>query len=320
MPLNGTRGQTQILAAAIIGTVMVTGALFSMRRALEANVASIHLSQRSEMRAALEKSVLYASHIYHSLAGCDPKILDDVLTGLSPGTGAAGAPEDSQLAGSQTGVQNATYAQLRQINVTVNSHVYTVAFGPVYRLGWNSGTDPTSNPAGTYNAGTSQDAVVEVWTTNELITGVKPDRVTQFATLVNNCTYPCAAPIQAGNANTPALATTNWCQIQFDSAVGYQQIAGPGLTTNQPVASVGTCGTGTNTSYLADFDGDGWIDLPDLIGFSHWMRTYEFYNNTVNANYSACGDLNGDGVVNDTDLGILEKYMRGYLYWLPTQL
>jgi hypothetical protein len=64
--------------------------------------------------------------------------------------------------------------------------------------------------------------------------------------------------------------------------------------------------------------------VADLLILRNYLRTAETAGScgallAGTRDCSSCADLNQDGQVNDIDLGVMEKALKGYLYWVPTR-
>lgn len=176
-------------------------------------------------------------------------------------------------------------ATRRQVQIPVGDDVYTVSIGSLQTLPLTSGvlTD--------WIRGYSQDAVLELWTSRG------PTRVLQRAVLINNCTYPCAYT---------DVAATNICQFAWDPVHSYHRMLPAGLLT-PALAGINQFNVATAGNLLT-------ADVQDLVTLRNFLRSGEPAGFPV-GQY----DVNGDRKTDLTDLGILEKFMRGYLSAIPTR-
>jgi hypothetical protein len=314
------------MVAAGMGVVMLSAALFSLQYAGQTQIGSMSSSRRTELRTVLDEAVKMASYLYHVESACDPESLDGKLARIKPdGTLNPAFPVVAAPAANQT------YTN-RYVQFGVNSNVYNVSFGPVTRIKWRgnlaapNNVDPTVTGI-TYNQGTSQDAAIQVWTT------FGTQRVTQVAALINNCTYPCSAgppgfvsdqctrawdpEIAFHRIDTPAAFPTGVNQLAgVQTCVGglggrvrgqVKLAAGAACTPAPPFGNCvgGACAAAPNT-----------VTIDDVVTLKNYLRSGDWAGSCSNI-LTACGDLNNDGVVDEMDLNILEKVLRGYLYWIP---
>jgi len=323
MHLNES-GQSQILAALFLTSAMLTGTLFALERATTLRIDTIKGGRALEMRAALDGAIQHASLIFRGDAACDPRILDRKLGLLDP------EKLDGTLVEDESDLSNAGKAGTRQMNVKTNGRTYRVSFGAVTRVEWRSSVDPgvlnkdptMSGSPPSYNSGVSQDAQVEVWTTDGF------SRVSQKAVLINNCSYPCADQVTgASNCNAPknpsmafhALpdaavypndgeleppyeSETWYGRIRCASGGFFGDLRGPASNPTQPDGEIGVDDLHALKEFLRNGTSE-FVPVSSIVGDGH-----QFYG---------CGDLNLDWQVNELDLGILEKQLRGYLFWVP---
>ncbi|MGZ3696836.1 MAG: dockerin type I domain-containing protein [Bdellovibrionota bacterium] len=304
-------GQAQLLTAFALGVVMLSAALYSLDYANHTNISSLKSARRTEMKAALDAGIKQLSFLYHSESACDPVTLDLKLNRLQT---------DGTILSNNPPVTPGNFTR-RQMNVTVSHHAYTVSFGAVTRLPWQgnlaapNNVDPTITSAAgvlSYNAGTSQDAVVEVWTQ------FGQTRVLQNAVLINNCNYPCSQALGVDP-----------CLVPGDQALAYHRVIqpanfpGPANPVPNPASWNQQCFGGALMGDVSN-PADGTVDLSDLLILKNYLRSGDWtgssrkiFVGTGAPNYG-CADLNGDGLVNEIDLNIMEKMLRGYLYWIPT--
>lgn len=324
---SDTRGQAQLLAALVIGVTVLSGAILSLDWAHKNKIHSVHATRRAEMKSVLDLAVKHAAQIFVSEAGCDPASLNDKLNHL-------------QMDGT---IDTAGPATRRQMNIAANGNTFLVSFGLPIRLTWTGATaDPTIAPHPTtgnlaMNRGVSQDATITVWTTHNsgrnsaFGPGFSHQRVIQSATLINTCSYRCAT------------VNSTDCPVAADPAIAYHSVLSPstfpgvGVAPNSPAATWNRrCfdPAGGAARYLGDFESTASapgpnlrISVSDLLLFRNYIRSGDWSGAGTSATTVTyvgisgalpCGDLNGDAQVNEVDLHILEKVMRGYLYWLPT--
>lgn len=325
----GEAGQAQLLTAVVFSGVMLSGGLFAMQWAQRNRIQDFYASRRVEMRSALEQGIKRLQQIYTTEAGCDPISFDAKVNLLRPDGSIAPA-------GSAPG--------LRQFQVTVNGHLYDIAFSHPARLTWTgeTGSDPTLTlSAGVLvqNRGTSQDLVIEAWTTynsrqgSSASPGILHQRTVQRAVLINTCT------------NTCSIGLTAECPVAGDRGMAYHRIMAasfPGNTVYPTAAAwnrrcydpfggvryLGDVNTSPLTGVTPLVAADGMVSVEDLRILKNYIRSGDSGGAGPNAGqvthvsvagsgFLPCSDLNGDSMVNETDLHIMEKVMRGYLYWLP---
>jgi len=307
-------GQVQLLTAAVMTLVAVASALSIMDFTIRNFQSRSQIAKRTEMRSALREAIKHAYYIYYNESSCDPVVLDSKLSRLDPVALDGTILETFPAAG--TGPR-------RHMNVQVGSHTYLVSFGAVERLAWDGNSIPAADPtiqniAGVdrYFEGTSQDAVLEVSTSN-----FSRIKMSQRAALINNCSHPCSYT-ESGN-----------CEVASDRAVSYHRILDPpnfafGTTTVvSPDDTIwGAAGKKCfDTRYFGDLTSavDSQVCLGDLAILKNYLRSGDFAGSSTDILIGAggvdgCADFNSDGLVNEIDLNILEKVLRGYIYWLPS--
>lgn len=327
MHLN-RKGQSQLLSIIILGNVMLAMLLGVMEYSNQVKIVSIKESRVTEMRKALDAAHRMLLQIYRE-GVCDPVALNRKINFIN-------------TAGQQTGTLGN-----RQVNFSINSRDYLVSIGPVARLVWAVFDDLSFPGGGLFQGedvvGVSQDAVVEVWT------NFGTTRVTQKASLINNCIYPCAYTYGG-----PLNSKMGMCAIAADPIIGYNIVnpstgtytpdTGDGSNVHPPVAQTYTP-TGTSPlvrtgSYwpgnmavciggagcsctnendeptlAGTFSGSPRLDVRDLTVFRDHLRSGN-KQATCDARIRD-SDLNSDGMVNENDLILLEKFLRGYIYRLP---
>lgn len=293
MILN-SKGQTHILVAAVMSFIILGAGLRTFQVVENSNLFQFESTRRTGMRIALDLAIQKAYQLYQS-SGCDVVLLNRKLDRI-------------QVNGSL-----GTTTGNRYIDLTSNNVTYSVSFGPVVRYAWNT---PANQPAAVtnYSPGFSQDALIEVWTSNGR------QRMIQRAALINNCNYPCSY----------VGADASSCQSALDAAVSYHRLQN---LASFPTAdhSIGLCFGGRRMGDLnlsgsatcsAPGIGDSQVDVTDLELLRNYLRTGESTGTCLsilqgNSLTAGCADLNGDQLVNEIDLGLLEKLLRGYINTIP---
>lgn len=305
------KGQSQLIGAVAMAAIMLTLALYSLQFAERTSKTGIQTTQRTEMRSALESAIRFASHVYHSESGCDPVLLEQRLDNLLyDGSIGVVAP---------TGQVGPTGQTTRTLRIAVNdTQTYFVTFDPVQSI-----STPTPAPS---TIGTSMDSTVTVWTehyASSTVGGQTQQKVSQSATLLNNCTYPCTNPIDATEQGVCLTSAT-----PLDNAAAYQ-------TRDVSAASgTGVCfgsrKRGDLNNNSADCTspgttGDNQVGVNDLRILREYLRSGVIQRSCAailegtGDPRTSCADLNRDGLVNEQDLNIMEKFLRGYLPEIPTQ-
>jgi hypothetical protein len=336
-------GASQILMALVMGSTMFSLGL----AALEYNQAISKMQsgskRRVEMRSALDGALRLAAGWYSNQASCDPAVLNDLLNTLCP---------DGTFAPNGT-----AGCRSRRLSVDVGRQSYTVSFGPVTPVPWDAtdttfvrrdgraSTATVTSPAilGQTDEGlargSTEDVQIEVWTQWGSVRDTAPiadrkinQRVVRRAVLLNTCSYSCTytgSDTQAtgqpcsnrnnrgvGFARTrttfPSLAHPVWGTIRASCEGGRMQ----GDVTVEPssVAQTGAPPAGVDRN----------VDVADLWILRSYLRSGEssswnrqLIQGVPSSGSRACGDVNLDGEISEADLGLLEKKLRGYLYWLP---
>lgn len=316
-------GQSQIIIAAGMGAAMLTGALFMVQYTLQTKTASIVSGKRTEMRTVLDEAIKHAAYLYRAESGCDPVSLNGKLARLK---------SDGTL------MPPGTSFTPRGLQLTVNGTPYWVSYGYAISLKWSddgtSAPDP-SLPASGPTIGVSQDASLQVWTTDGY------QRVTENVVFINDCSYSCAPEAAAATANPTALwaPSADQCLTATDSAVAYHDVykiksfpgaypapvgfAQPGVACaavparnlgNIKVQSLAPPNPPTSCAPVPAPASDS-LNIDDIIALKNYLRSQDTAGTCLTL--TACADVNKDGLVDETDLSILEKVLRGYLYWLP---
>jgi hypothetical protein len=288
--IRNEKGQSQILMAAGIGIAMTTGAMYLLQYVQQTQRSQLRSNFRSEMRSALDTALKQAAVWYRDEASCDPEIFHQKLYYSAAG---------------RTGLQStrpASGVTRRGMTVVVNGRPYWVQFGRVARVG--------GHPEST-------EVTLDAWTTH---LGM---RVDQKAVFLDVCSWPCA--YTDGETGGPCLATDPLRKDQFHQVTAPQSFPKDATGNVDPTSwdSQGShqCSAPNRLGFLT---GSGKIDVSSLLVLRNYLRSGDLTSAVPLSPPSSsfdprsCADFDGDGLVNEVDLAILEKYLRGYIYSLPT--
>jgi hypothetical protein len=310
--IKDEKGASQLLAVMTMGSVMLTIAFGILEKVRLISANQVRRSKISEMRTALDSAVKIASQIYHAEAGCDPMVLNDKLSQIATSgsllnlTSNLGVVDTTnpcdQLAGPPT---------CRQIDIRVNSDVFRVGFGAVVSPPFRGGSPLLPGSAGLRpgaERGYSHDVQIEVFTSD----GV--NRIVQNATLINTCTILCS---YTGASQSQGICLNRWDASHSLHRVPFAAVDGLFAGTQLPRVQVGA-----ETHFFGSLKGGAFFvptaqtaEVQDLIYLKNYLRSGETDGGFV----PAAADMNLDGKVDELDLGLLEKFLRGYLSALPTR-
>lgn len=341
MPVNlkSESGAAQIMGILVLSTAMLAVAAAVLQYAQQTTIAQIRQGKYSEARAALSAAIQHAGRIYRNEAVCDPGILNDKISQmrtngtLLPLNSEGTNPETLQWVLSGQAPTNPGDAPLvcapplgspsdqcsrtcgpptcRRFDISVNGEVFQVSFGPIVSLPFEG---DIGVPAGTRpdaQRGYSHDAEITVWTS------VMGRRIVQRAVLVNNCTLPCATALGAAAGICQPFNAGN--PLSWDSGHAYHTINSSTRSSDvkSPVSASGNFGVFSTAPRVGPVD---------LVLFRNYLRSGE-RDGLIPASagpgnpdpFAEIADLDLDGRVDERDLGIMEKFLRGYLYSVPTR-
>lgn len=335
-------GQMQILGASVLGTAILATALFGLQYALQNRISAGQNARRSEIKAALDIAAKQALYMYQGEAACVPDTFDAKLSRM---TNSGSAPNDYVRRQRQLNLD------VNGKNFVVSFGRVTVAQGdpnaapgaqglPInpqdavveiwtsmssLRQGVRTGVRVSQRVALLNNCSTpcaSRTVLV-----NNPNAGMGTSRVVAMreppgaAELSDPClvqqdagvAYHWITNAQQYPANSryigmpaPANCTNNWLRGQ----VAYW----PGLNDPLTLCDLGSRPTSNGQATS--------VGINDLMALRNYIRSGD-PRGTCQAIVAGsggtpgCGDLNGDGVIDVQDVGLLEKYLRGYVYWIP---
>lgn len=274
-------------------TMIATGVgLYALQQAQHTQRESIEFKRSSNVMAALNGVAQYLQQIYYNEANCDPYLLNQRLNQLSNRT-------------YQSRLRTQSLALDSGSSPTFNSGIGAMSPQPPSPaslqppLGTNaSGANPAPYTAG-YEGFGAQDVSITYWVVPYGTMGERgATRYEQTVTLINTCSpnapanYALASPRPAFNTITDPAG--------FAAAVLAE-------VPNTQTANV-RCGTRARGSIDSN---DAAITLGDREVFMNYVRS----GDTAGVTDDDCADMNSDGIFNEVDLNILDKTMKGYLYF-----
>jgi hypothetical protein len=316
----------------VLSLAMLTGGLFTLDRARKAQETAIKGARVTEMRSALEGAIQRAATLYRTEAVCDPALLQKKLSYIKT-----------------DGFIDESTPTVRQMEVSVNSRTYTVSFGSVTPLTWSGAAVDPSLDMGTkapVTIGTSQDAEIEVFTSvpNQGTDSGGGTRTSMRAVLINSCLIRCDKKLPTDGVSSPGetcigasnSTISNGSQTTIDSVpllVTLPSPSGSNALQVQVRTDVLCQSAVGSTRYLGDipisttYDDTNdanevnALDLSVLTQFlqqrdSSWLETATALD--AGSTGPSCADVNLDGEVNELDRNLLQKWLRGYLYRIPT--
>ncbi|MBL7714482.1 MAG: hypothetical protein JNL01_03375 [Bdellovibrionales bacterium] len=339
--LRSESGAAQIMGILVLSTAMLTVATAVLQYAQQTTIQQIRQGKYSEARAALSSAIQHVSRIYRSEAACDPALLNDKLSqmrtdgslislnaeggvtetllwvvgGQTPNTPGnaplvCAPPAGSNLFDSCT--MTCGPPTCRRMDVTINGEVFPVSFGPIVSIPFEGNI--AGIPAGTRpdaQRGYSHDAEITAWTS------VMGRRIIERAVLVNNCTIPCATALGAAAGICQPFSPGN--TISWDWGHAYHTI-----DSNVRGGDFKSMRSGSGS--FGSFASNPQVGPVDLVLFKNYLRSGE-RDGLMPAGpapgtadpLAEIADLDLDGRVDERDLGIMEKFLRGYIYSIPTR-
>lgn len=285
------RGQGLLLMVMAM-TLIATGiGLYSLQQAQHAQRESVEFKRSSNVIASLNGVAQYLQQIYYNEANCDPYLFNQRLNQLT------NRVYQSRLRSQSLAVDSGS-------SPSYNSGIGAMRPQPPSPstlqppLGTNSTTGILPAPYGVVGFG-PQDLSITYWVVPYGTMGERgATRYEQTVTLINTCSpyapadYTATPPRPAFNSITDPVA--------YAAAVLAE-------IPNTPTANV-RCGTRARGSIDSN---DATITLSDREIFMNYVRS----GDTANVTTDGCADMNSDGILNEVDLNILDKTMKGYLYF-----
>ncbi len=335
----GRSGQSQLLGAVVIGGSLVSMAMFGLELAKQVKMRASQNIQRSSIRTALDLAAKQASFIYRSEASCVPATFNAILNRLDPASGSIGP------IGTTT---------RRQWSITESGRMINISFGTVAAV--DPGALATTLPQDATLELWASMGRMRVSQRVALINTCAVTCANRSVVIGGELQMESAAGTPAGGvASDPCLVATNaltsYHQVDLGSYPtnsvysGMTPLSGGGSWAS-------SCWNGRRRGELdyrvSSFPNPPPVIAPpndeytacpggravaagarnvspmDLAALRNYVRsgdprgscTLAFVGTGPGAN-AGCADLNADGVVDSTDVGIMEKQLRGYLYWSP---
>lgn len=337
--MMGNRGQGVLMTVLLLGVLMATVIIFGAKRQADVAALTGRLDAGQTAAEVLSAATKRVQNIYANEASCDPTSLNSRISNLSKigtnpnalGFGTSGLAFAVAQAGF-TGAGGerfnicspvATGAGCRQIAVNLENYIYVVTVGNVVAM------NPTNNdvPGGDC----PQDVSVH------LSVAIGGSVYNQWSTLINVCTFRSCNHKVTG-ANTDAGDPASNTPSSFDGVIA--TVPGGALTTSACVTSGAVTIPSHYYGVMTD-SANAKIYADDVRWARKYLETGGASVGDVSNLFAAAGnipgacvagtssgqcvgkdcvpafDLNMDRTNSETDLGILELYMRGYMLSLP---
>ena len=340
-------GQTQILGVLLLTTTMLTGGLFVLEFASRNQIRQIGQSRGVEMRMAIESAIRHAQQLWRAQAGCDRVVFNNLLNRLRPDGTISAEPSPTC-----TDCRRQLEVTINDRIYRVALGPIDVGLVLAGNAPWESTLDTTEQPypvGGPANPGIAQDVMLEAWTqSGGTSAGIAGRRLLQRVALVNSCAPTCrqVTNVVTGAVEDPDTSSDELICKKRHVAIDYGAIESPASYPGStipaiPITPAATASYGGNSRECATNPGagaagldryrgdahsnvEGAIDVLDLRTLAGFIRQYDTTSNVVApldsdnlVSRQNCGDLDGDQRVTERDLGLLEKFLRGYLQWLP---
>ncbi|HEY8280684.1 MAG TPA: hypothetical protein VIH99_13730 [Bdellovibrionota bacterium] len=322
MHLRKQNGQAMMIAILCLGTIMAGVVMFGSRR--QENMSK-EIGRNDTTQAAYEALASVARRVqfmYSNESACDPETLDNRLSEIQDlPTNVTGLFSGMEYAVAQPNVASTTARKnlcssgsnkgCRQIAVPLDGKVYVVTVGAVSR---------DDKPGGRV-ADCPRDASVRLSTT------VNKNVYVQNITLTNLCTLKsCTGTGFDSNSLSTGWTLTGTMQTASCTGSNSTVVArnyGGGFTSSSSTTSMKMDDLRWARRYLETGGGDSGevtYALGGDVSGNATVRACTVANSVSQCKFRDCYpalDLNRDGMNNDTDLAILENFMRGYLSALP---
>jgi len=310
-------GQGLILMLLAISLISSSIALFMMDQSQSLYKESVELRRVSGVISAFTLAAKHLRYVYETQANCDPYIFNNYLYEEH-------AVDTDGIIGKWRVVRipspfralNVNYItgtfQLNQIDIsigqvrTVDQGAGTVGYPPMAK-------NQAPMPVGSAAAGALTRKFYDTIGANNAAFGpadivvsmsAKPDgaqvRYDQDIILINTCTNPAVVANANPIANVPILGIiTNIASYRAEA------------TSSDPAGSFSTAGQNV---CLGDVNGDSTVGPGDVLLLRNYLRSAEISTGTSLTNID-CTDMNNDGLIDEIDLNILQKSLKGYLYY-----
>lgn len=318
--MKNNSGQALLMSILIIGMVMAAIILYGSRRQSDVAILVERLDTSQTAYEVLSAAAKKIQIIYSNESGCDPDVLNNRISrftnlptlatslGYTNVTYAIAQPSRTTAAEKYNFCNNASTTGCRQLGIPLENRVFVVTVGAVV-----SEANPGSGDC-------PRDATVRLSVT------IGGNLYMQRATLINLCTLASCGT----GASSFSTATAN---VSLDtgaattSACGFLPVRYYGsITSSPPVASnttinvndlrwarryleTGGAGVGETTYMIPS------ASITD--GSNGSCAPASSASQCNSRNCVPAFDLNRDKTNNDSDLAILEYYLRGFLATLP---
>lgn len=301
---NRERGQSILLMVLAVGLVGTTIGLLTLQSTQRVFRESVEFRRSLDVVYILNGVARWLQQIYINQANCDPYLFNNKINELT----------------------NRVYISQFKLQAldTSNSGYFTVSIGemnpkpaPPAAIPQPAGTAVGANPqayylknslvSGGYGVYGPQDVSVTYWITpyGALSAEEGPTRYEQTITLINTCNMIAAITPSNGGA-------------AYNTGPQYGTVSTiPGYLAAAQALVPGTSDGGAGGT-LGDADADATIGVLDRQIFSNWIKNGDntgFAQDPI-AQSPTSFDFNYDGAFNEIDLGLMDKSLKGYLFYL----
>lgn len=288
---NNQSGQAMMIMVATM-TLFATGiAMFGLEYTRVARKESVEFKRTTDVISTLNATARYLQQIYYSEANCDPYVFNIRLNSMS--NRAYQSPFRQQhLVDSGAGTQSfgVSIGRMNPMPPSIQTYAPPVGNG--------AGAIVPPYQADGYGP---QDVTVTFWVTPYGQLGEHGvTKYEQTVTLLNTCSPTANTTVNAGPGfGNITNATT------FSNSV-QTQVAGS-------FAATGYC-AGNRPRGTLDVS-TGTLNSDDRILMMNYVRSGVTTGGTSGTVDTTCADLNRDGLFNEIDLNIMDKTLKGYMYF-----
>lgn len=309
---NTESGQGFILAVMGMTLVASTIALFTLETSQRTLRDAVESRRNVDINYALAGAARWLQQIYYNQSNCDPYVFNMKINGFPNRTYSTTFGRNSLDTTASALAYLVSVGEIRGL-ITVGASTTPVARNP--RLVQNM-PSPVGKAAGPpvkyYSSATGlygpQDVSVTYWVKpfGSVDAGAGGTRYEQTITLMNTCSP--IDPAAGANAYTPwpPLGSINDASNYSTAAVSKMKVTNTSLKQcRDPVSGIFTIRGSIDSN-------TGTTSRTDVFVLQHYLRSADTSGTDA---YRECLDMNADGQTNDVDLNVLQKSLKGYLFY-----